>query len=532
MGSNLKLIIVVFMCFVVIGISNNLVQKDYNFSLFDYAGNLLTGGAVAGNDWIGNQSNLNCSVYKNDSVPSGFNEILALYDYTDSHISLPNETHRGEYGLYCKDVNDGGNLTWNNSLGTVFLRALNTSNSHVEMANKTPAEYSVNLSIYHEGGGVVSCSYQNDSYGNCSSETETCLLTVPYEMIGNDTDLHVADCNFTNAYDTSICCELESINVSIYLDGVYLAQGDNISLSGKPSNFTVNTNIITGRVVVREYNGLALATILQYTVSNLSSISEGITQIKSHNTSLTIIPTGGIGEIEEYIGGYYIELQVQNNNNVTLYTQKFNVTNRLTSTVTNSVDVPNKADIGYTRQEMDSVTSRATEWLNAGGGINHNLIVNGTTKIIGNNFNISKGQPTGFNITILDDSQNPVNNAIINISEINGYVLFALPEYTTLNLSSTARGTLISDSFGNVKFGTFPSGGLTGFENNIGDYGFIIEVYNNSGDYINTINIDVNRTLKSVGGSIEDIYNQPSMAYALQNLDSMSEKAKEWINKD
>lgn len=529
----------------IVGIFSVLVAHLINFS-----SNSLTGFAVAGmtEGPVGSQSYLNCTVDYNTSCSDGFYKILSLYNYTNSHAGLANTTGFN-YSLCCGSTTAGVVLNYTNSSSDNstyfnFLNLFQMNNSHVALPNATfmhdnnGSNYTIEYldpytipAIISTSVGTITCNYYENYYGNCSLETEACLVTVPFNMTGNYTNLHVADCNYSSAYDTSICCDLTPTIAEVYINGTFMDpnNGANITYAGMPVNLTVKTALIGGKILVYEYNGYTFSTLPQYALSNVSTQGIGEIDIRSESTELTIIPTGGPVSNEDEIGEYYIEVIVQNSGGSTVFTQRFNVTNRDLVDPSGQLALPNVNNVRGNVQDLYSAYSYAQAWINAGGGVNRHLFINGSNNVIGNDFILRATEPTGLNIQVWDNNTDSPMNAIIKFVETNGYSMFALPQYTISNVTSIAMGVVNTTSNGIANVTIIQTGGPVDNEDEIGNFTVRLEIYNRTNHFINEVNITVNRTIVSPG-TTETIPNQQNVAGNLQDLYSTYSFAQGWLN--
>ncbi|MFC1801185.1 hypothetical protein ACFLZB_01880 [Nanoarchaeota archaeon] len=255
--------------------------------------------------FIGNQSNLNCTVIEGDCsyIQSTFNytKIMGIYSCNNSHVELANESSF-DYSLCCAPTTAGVTLGTNDtgdSSSSNFLNLYQTTNSHVEIPNgafihynngsnltlSSTEYYTVNASISTDTGSIT-CSYYEDYYGNCSLPTETCLLTVPMNLTDNTTNMHAASCNASHAYDTSICCDLSTTELTVYVDGT---ESDNFSKTALPYLVDVVSTPDT-KIGIFEENANVIFFPLKLSGSLTRSLTIGETD-SNGNITFVVAPT-------------------------------------------------------------------------------------------------------------------------------------------------------------------------------------------------------------------------------------------------
>lgn len=536
--------------FLVVGVFSVLVAH-----LISYTSDSLSGFAIAGmtEGSVGSSSYLNCTVVPGNCSDIGFTRILYLYNNNNSHVGMHNTTGFN-FSLCCASTISGvtiNNTNTSTNTGTYFnfLNLYQDNNSHVEIPNGTSTFYYQNGSnftfdrtgdaynisaIIGSTNGLITCNYYENYYGNCSLESETCLVTVPSNLTAeetsyNHTNMHVATCeNDTLAYDTSICCELTPNIAQVYINGTAVPEGGNVTLAAMPTNLTVVADMIGGKVRVYEYNGFPLSNLPQYTTSNLSSQAMGEVSILSENTTLTIVPTAGpVGKTTE-LGEYYIQVVVEDSSGSVIYTQNFNLTTSTLIDPDGKVWFTNRDNFNSNLQNIYSTYTYVKAWMDGGGGANQYIEINGTTSFAGNQ-TVRASEPTGMNVQVNDDNGNPVN-ATIRLVETNGFTLFALPQYTDSNVSNLVFGEVDTTDVGVANFTIVQTAGPLGKQNEIGNFSLELMIYNKTTSaFITGFNLTVNKSITEVGaGSPENVPNQDNFNSNLQNFYSTYTYTKGW----
>jgi hypothetical protein len=141
------------------------------------------------------------------------------------------------------------------------------------------------------------------------------------------------------------------------------------------------------------------------------------------------------------------------------------------------------------------------------------------------------GKPTGIRMNITDSAGVPVANATINMTEKNGYVMFALPQYTDSNVTNYGIGSTLTNSTGGALFTIVQTGGPTGHDAQIGNFSLYMDVYNSSGSLINNLTFAVNRSLSTAAAPYEQVPSQGDVALNAQNLFSVFTYVQEWLNR-
>lgn len=157
-------------------------------------------------------------IYINCSVTTSCQDVDVFHisDLTDAHAEL-NTQNNYPYRICCRA--EGTTLSVSNEISGGIIGLSYYTNAHVEIGNQTNYFYHLKLV---PGTGYMLCDFVN----SCSNY-ETCIAS-----LSDFTDAHIGDC-ITNPYQIKICCNIETLNLTINLNATKLTWNDGIKVYGK-----------------------------------------------------------------------------------------------------------------------------------------------------------------------------------------------------------------------------------------------------------------------------------------------------------
>jgi len=369
----------------------------------------------------------------------------------------------------------------------------------------------------------------------------------------NHTFLGTGIFNITlNVTDNSSISDADVVQVIVTTVGVLaFVDGNPVSTlqsAGRPHNLTVLTqynpipgysgdNLSNAMVQFIECNGINTFVLPQYTDSNVTNYAIAETRTSSSGSAnFVVTPTGGEGINEARIGNYTLQLRIfVSGDNMPAYVQNFTLSNRhLQNPPTGAyVAIPNRGDISFFTLEVAKVYDKIRRWFPMGSstsGENHEftLYTNGSGSLP----NITSGKPTGLKITVKTPGEVSVGNATVRVTEKNGYMIFALPQYTNSNVTSYAMAEARTNSNGYVGFTIIPTGasGITGHENFIGNYSVTLSVVY-EGSTVYSRNMSVDRSLPAPLPSDARVQtpNKDDLDNFIDDVIRSYDKMKRWI---
>lgn len=300
------------------------------------------------------------------------------------------------------------------------------------------------------------------------------------------------------------------VNVSCYPNAnitIYINGNDTTTTfehSGRPYNITVYAKNSSGAPIpnatirIWEWNGHNTFALSQFGSDGANVTNYAIAEVKADNNgfaTFTIVPTGGIKDMENYIGPYQITTNVYAPcSQGPIFQRNYDVSNRDLPTNFFPINPPNKGDVSNSNNYIVYIYKRVVAWLSKGGGENHNVTIYTNGTIIGLDFNATSGKPIGLNITALYwNNETPVKNATIRITEKNGHCPFALSQFGSSgsNVTNYMIAEVRTDVNGNARFTIVPTGGIKDMDNYIGAYGIDVDALFGSIDECNTEFFDV-----------------------------------------
>jgi len=462
-----------------------------------------------------------------------------------------------EVGLTVTDTDLFGGLILNGSLNNtqtilVFVCDEDGCPPHAEAGPNRVVL--ANHTIYLNGSESFSVSNNITNYTWFFSDTGKNVSGVYV----NHTFLSYGVYNVTlNVTDNSSLSDIDTIrvvvtwlNVTLFIDGI---ETTSFTQAGKPSNVTMLTkfasvsgysggNMSNVTVQLVEQNGYNLFVLPQYTNSNVTSyaIAEAITD-ENGWISFSVIPTGGseiTGNIVDIIGAYSLSLRAfvygestpSHQRNLTCTTR--NLENPASSAV---LRIPNRGDLGFYTLELAKIYDKVRTWFlikpSDGNGKNYNLTVYSDNTDSGSgSITLLAGRPTGLLITVRNPSQSPIANAVVMVTETNGYDTFALPQYTNSNVTNYVIGTLRTNTNGGADVTIVPTGASAtlGHESSIGNYSISLEVLVNDVT-VYSRNLSVSRTLATPSLPVESTPNRDDANNFKEYLIISYDKIKRWL---
>ncbi len=275
--------------------------------------------------------------------------------------------------------------------------------------------------------------------------------------------------------------------ITLFFTGAYggggpvnftVIQDNNITtimfVAGEPINMTIAN--ATAGIAVRliEANSWLPLALPQYTQSNVSNEAVGYVLAGANNTypTFTIVPTGGSVFVDPKIGNYSARVELVGSNGATLATVYLNLSIRDLASdsvaATSQMNPPNKANI---QAENNFIYRIYDAYMTYGGGPTYNVTAFTDNTTSGFPASVIAGQPIALNLTARYASNNsPIANASIEIVEKNGYISWAMDQFTDSNVSNYGYAYTNTDANGNVQFVITPTGGVIGQEAKIGNY--------------------------------------------------------------
>ncbi len=246
-----------------------------------------------------------------------------------------------------------------------------------------------------------------------------------------------------------------------------------MALAGMP--ITMSIMNATGGIAVRviEKNSWLPLAMPQYTQSNVSNEAVGYITAGSNNTypNFTIVPTGGSVFIDPKIGNYSARIELVSATGNVIATVYLNLTTRDLASdavaATSNKNPPSRANIQAENNFIFRIYDAYTTY---GGGPTYSLSIASDNSSSGFPSSVATAQPIALNLTAKYPNGTVISNATIEIIERNGYISWAMNQFTDSNVSNYARAYTATDSNGNVQFVITPTGGVIGQEQKIGNY--------------------------------------------------------------
>ncbi len=438
-------------------------------------------------------------------------------------------------GIVFNDTDGSGdyNSTYDSPIANYPINI--TNGTHTWTVNTSP---NGTYSIFVPFGTYNVTTVQPDDMQYTTASLYNVLVNETRDYTGNDFGFGNGLC----PYEINPSCYPDA-NITVLINGV---ETYTFGQSGRPYNVTVVAkdrfgvpiSNLTVRIV--EKNGHNPFALTQYSESNVTNYLIGETRTDDEGkVSFTLVPTGGILNIEDNIGSY----------NITAYTsalcglisiKNYNVANRhlpYPEKVLNTSVIPNYNDVILSKEKIYDVYARIRGWLDRGGGENHGITIYTNGTAVGMPIDVISGKLTGLHINVLNPNGTPVDGAKVVVTEKNGHNPFALTQYTQSNLTNYMVGETYTDAKGEVNFTIVPTGGILGLDDNIGNYSVVLEVrLNNSPpcDYSNVVymgNINVvNRDLPYPFGFGFEVPNQdPDIINSKERIFDIYTRIRGWL---
>ncbi|MFN6992535.1 MAG: hypothetical protein ACK4MM_07445 [Fervidobacterium sp.] len=143
-------------------------------------------------------------------------DVFHISDLTDAHAEL-NTQNNYQYKVCCKAT--GTTLSVSNEISGGIIGLSYPTDAHAEIGNQMNYGYHLKL---NPGTGYMRCDFLNSCDGY-----ETCIVS-----LSGFTDAHVGDC-VTNPYQTKICCNIETLNLTLNMNSTKVSWNDGIKVYGK-----------------------------------------------------------------------------------------------------------------------------------------------------------------------------------------------------------------------------------------------------------------------------------------------------------
>jgi len=312
----------------------------------------------------------------------------------------------------------------------------------------------------------------------------------------------------------------------VRIDGVSTTE---MNFSGKPYNVTV---FFSSPAILRavEYNGYLPFSLPQYVDSNVSNYAFGRGNLSGSSFSLALVPTGAetIAGFESAVGNYSVELRFAlANDSATECVIYLNVSNRSLSTDYYHVSIPNRDHVAYFNDYVYRIYGSVKKW-NGGEGRNYTVYTNGTA--YGNFSNLTAGKPVEFNVTVLNHSDlSPVQGALVQVSEFNGFQPWSPLQYQDSSVSSAAVGRTSTGVDGNARLTVIPTGGLPSADGVLGNYSVNFSVYKSNVLAYERELLVSNRGLAEAPGAGASVANQANIIYFNDYVFRVYAGVKEWL---
>lgn len=321
-----------------------------------------------------------------------------------------------------------------------------------------------------------------------------------------------------------------NVSVLVYIDGDSVSSV--IPHAGKPYNVTVVTNS-TVPLTVRfiERNGIEPFSFPQYADANVSNIAVVEARTGPQNVSFTVFPTGAFPAYEDALGAYNQSIEVYQGDYV-IFSKDYTVSDySYWPTPSSSVSLPNRENVQYMQAQLATLQDRVLGRMVLGGGEVRSVTVytNGTAE--GMEFNVTSGKLVALNVTVEEPGGAPVEGAIVEVEEKNGFQLWAMSQYSSSNVANYLRASTLTDADGNAKLTFIPTGGVMGQESMIGDYNITLRVYNATGSLVfNATMANENRLAPTPEGG-EKVFNSENVNYMNTQLSILLDRLLGWLIK-
>ncbi|HQT44456.1 MAG TPA: hypothetical protein PLO51_00605, partial [Candidatus Micrarchaeota archaeon] len=245
--------------------------------------------------------------------------------------------------------------------------------------------------------------------------------------------------------------------------------------------------------------------------------------------TFTIVPTGGSVFVDPKIGNYSARVELVDSAGNVLATVRLNLTVRdlASDLVAASVrkNPPNKANI---QAENNFIFRIYDAYMTYGGGPTYNVSAYSDNTSSGFPASVAAAMPIALNLTARYANGTPISNAQIQVIEKNGYISWAMDQFTDSNVSNYAYAYTTADSNGNVQFEITPTGGVIGQEAKIGNYSLtLIGKYPNGAVFFskdfNVTNRDYTLTPAYNGGALPNKANlDAAILYVFRAYDRLN----------
>lgn len=256
-------------------------------------------------------------------------------------------------------------------------------------------------------------------------------------------------------------------------------------LAGEPLNLTIlNATSGTAIRVIEDNSWLPLA-LPQYTQSNVSNEAVGYVQAGANSTypSFTIVPTGGSVFIDPKIGNYSARVELLSSTGAVLATIYLNITNRDLASDSVAANLrKNPANRANIQAENNFIFRLYDAYMTYGGGPTYNVTIFSDNTSTGFPASVRAAMPIAINLTARYANNSPIANATIEIVEKNGYLSWAMNQFTDSNVTNYGHAYTRTGSNGNVQFVITPTGGVIGQEAKIGNYSLSLIARHPNGD--------------------------------------------------
>ncbi|MFA5106578.1 MAG: hypothetical protein WC506_06495 [Candidatus Micrarchaeia archaeon] len=276
--------------------------------------------------------------------------------------------------------------------------------------------------------------------------------------------------------------------ITLFFTGAYGGETGNFTLvldnnvttvmfvAGDPLNLTVLNATSGSYVRVIEDNSWLPLALPQYTQSNVSNEAVGIVSaVNGTFPSFTIVPTGGSVFIDPKIGNYSARVELLSSTGSVLATIYLNITNRdLASDSVAATMRKSPANRANIQAENNFIYRLYDAYMTYGGGPTYNVTILSDNTSTGFPSSVRAAMPIALNLTARYANNSPIANATIEIMEKNGYISWAMNQFTDSNVTNYGYAYTRTDSNGNVQFVITPTGGVIGQEAKIGPYTLVM----------------------------------------------------------
>ncbi|MEM4332354.1 MAG: right-handed parallel beta-helix repeat-containing protein [Candidatus Micrarchaeia archaeon] len=141
----------------------------------------------------------------------------------------------------------------------------------------------------------------------------------------------------------------------------------------------------------------------------------------------------------------------------------------------------------------------------------------------------NSGEPYNLTVRLKYFNGTGVPNSEVRIYEYNGYLPFALPQYTISNVSNYVYAKSHTDGHGNISLTVVPTGAAEVLAERVGAYNITVRAYKN-GIHKGTVAMTVSRrNLPYANSSAVSVPNRGNVGYFNDDVYRVYSRVKEWL---